>query len=609
MSDVRNIKKGWEIPTKTYSDEPYVVQTDDNAWLCAITTGSGREGQAGQHMISLRSTDKGCTWSEPVAIEPPDGPEASWGVLLKAPGGRIYCFYNHNSDNLREVKADADSTFAPEGICRRVDSLGYFVFKYSDDHGRTWSKQRYTIPLREFAIDRENVYGGDIRFFWNTDRPFIHNGIAYVSVHKVGGFGKGFFTRSEGILLKSENLLSERDPEKITWETLPDGDIGLRTPSGGGPIAEEQSFSVLSDGSFYCVYRTIDGYPACTYSRDGGHTWTEPQYKRYADGRLIKNPRARTLAWGCKNRKFLYWFHNHGGRFIAEHPDRRGLNSYCDRNPVWMCGGVEKDTPEGKIIQWSQPEIILYDDDPFIRMSYPDLVEEDGRYFITETQKDSARVHELDLQLVQDLWNQCESAEVTTEGLVLNVPINGQTLPQTIDAPTLPDFCERDMGRPDYGTKYLRHGFSIDLWVRFDTLEAGQVLLDNRTANGQGFCLQTTACQTVEIIMNDGRTESRWDCEPGMIEPGKRHHIAVVVDGGPKIILFIIDGKVNDGGYFRQFGWGRYNPNLRGVNGADTLRIAPILNGTLSELRIYNRYLRTSEVIGNFRAECADAGN
>ena len=81
-------------------------------------------------------------------------------------------------------------------------------------------------------------------------------------LHKVGGFGEGFMTRSEGVVLASNNLLAEDDPNQIRWETLPDGDVGLRTPPGGGPVADEQSFSVLSDGSFYVVYRTIDGHPA-----------------------------------------------------------------------------------------------------------------------------------------------------------------------------------------------------------------------------------------------------------------------------------------------------------------------------------------------------------
>jgi len=584
-ADPRNITCGHEIPSEGYCDQPYVVKTDDGAWLCVMTTGKGREGQVGQHVVTMRSTDLGKTWSTPVDVEPAGEIEASYAVLLRVPSGRIYCFYNHNTDNLREVIADKPTY--KDGKCRRVDSLGYFVFKYSDDHGLSWSAERCPIPVREMAIDRENPYGGAVRFFWNVGKPFIHDGAAFVSLHKVGGFGEGFFTRSEGVLLKSENILTESDPEKIAWETLPDGDAGLRTPPGGGPIAEEQSYSVLSDGSFYCVYRTVDGHPACAYSRDGGHTWTEPQYKQYADGRAMKHSRAANFAWRCANGKFLYWFHNHGG------------NWYEDRNPVWLCGGVEADTPEGKVIRWSQPEIVLYDDDTFVRMSYPDLVEEDGRYFLTETQKDIARVHEIDPTLLEALWGQFEEGAVATDGLVLSLPKDG-AMPAQADMPALPDFVTRDNARFDHGMKNLCAGFAVDLWLALDSLDAGQVILDSRTDTGQGLALVTTPRGTLEIVLNDGRTGNRWDCDPEMLAPGERHHVAVIVDGGPKIITFVIDGKLCDGGTFRQFGWGRFSPNLRHANGG-ALRIAPGLSGRIETLRIYNRCLRTSEAVGNYR--------
>ena len=432
-NDSRNIRKGLEIPTEHYSDQPYVVKTDDGAWLCCATTGSGEEGSSGQHVISMRSTDMGRSWSPPVAVEPADGPEASYAVMLKASSGRVYIFYNHNTDNVRKVKADV-GPWAPDGYFDRVDSLGYFVFKYSEDHGKSWSAKRYPISIREFECDRNNPYGGKIRFFWNVGKPFAHDGCGYVSHHKVGRMGEGFFAANEGVLLKSTNILTETDPEKIEWETLPDGDDGLKTPPGGGAVSVEQSYSVLSDGSFYCVYRSIDGHPVCTYSRDGGHTWSMPEYKKYADGRLMKNPRAANFAWKCANGKYLYWFHNHGGRFIRGQAGR----GYEDRNPVWLCGGVEADTPEGRVIKWSQPEIVLYDDDPYVRMSYPDLIEEDGRFFLTETQKDTARVHEIDPGLLEGLWGQFGNAAVATEGLIH-------------DPAELPVFNERDHKRADYG--------------------------------------------------------------------------------------------------------------------------------------------------------------
>jgi hypothetical protein len=426
-------------------------------------------------------------------------------------------------------------------------------------------------------------------------KAFTHRGAGYVPLHKVGGFGEGFFTSSEGVLLRSANILTERDASKIKWETLPDGEIGIRTPPGGGPIAEEQSFSTLSDGSMFCVFRTIDGHPAYTYSRDGGRTWEPSQYMRYADGRLMKHPRAANFAWRCENGKFLYWFHNHGGRFIREHPNRRTI-AYEDRNPVWLAGGVEVDSPNGKIIRWTQPEIVLYDDDPIIRMSYPDLVEDGGEYFVTETQKDVARVHKLDPVLLHGLWDQFDAKGAAREGLMLDL---SGPVPASAKAPPFPVFYQRSQ-RADHGKEDLRSGFSLELSMQLATVAPNQVLLDNRTPDGKGLALLTAERGALELIMNDGQTDCRWTSDLGSIAAGRRHHVAVIVDGGPKVITFVIDGILTDGGDHRQFGWGRFSPNLRSAAGANTLRID---SKAVKHLRIYNRHLRTSEAIAASQSE------
>lgn len=604
IPDPRHISHGWNIPSEGYADQPYIVQTDDGAWLCAITTGKGAEGSPGQHVVSMRSANRGRSWEQMVSIEPVDGPEASYVVLLKVPGGRIYAFYNHNTDNVREVKRE------DRGVTRRVDSLGYYVFKYTDDHGRTWSAQRHVIPVREFAADRNNIYGGKIRFFWNVGRPIILGDAALLVLHKVGAMGNGFFAQSEGAFLRSRNILTERDPAKITFETLPDGDIGLRTPAGGGRIAEEQSIAALSDGSLYCVYRTVDGWPANAYSRDGGRTWTPPAYMSYTpDGPRVKHPRAANFVWRCGNGRFLYWFHNHGGPFIAKmHADTTGAtgNPYNDRNPAWLMAGVERDTPQGKRIAWSQPEILLYDDDPFIRMSYPDLVEDGGRFYITETQKNVGRVHEIPTALVDGLFNQFDARTVTREGLALQLPADrpeapadaGQMLPKEVAMPKLPEFHVRDAKRPDHGGADLRAGFSLDLWIKVDSTEPGLPLLDSRDARGRGLVLATANAGRLRITLNDGRSESSWECDTGALRPGTLRHVVATVDGGPKIITFVVDGVLNDGGVDRQFGWGRFSPHLRAPNGDGALRI----DASVRSLRIYQRALRTSEAVGNFRA-------
>ncbi len=589
VPDARHLSNGRLIPDEGYSDQPYIAKASDGAWVCVITTGPGQEGAGGQHVVSMRSVDQGRMWSAPVDVEPSSGPEASYAVVLKVPYGRLYVFYNHNTDNTRQIIGDKPAY--ADGWVRRVDSQGHFVFKYSDDDGRTWSAQRFEIPQRDFAIDKRNPYGGKIKFFWTVGKAFLHKGAGYVPLHKVGGFGEGFFTSSEGVLLRSANIATERDASKLTWETLPDGDIGIRTPAdGGGPIAEEHSFAELSDGSLFCVFRTIDGHSAFTYSRDGGRTWEPSQYMRYDDGRLMKHPRAANFAWRAINGKFLYWFHNHGGRFIREHPRRRTI-AYEDRNPVWLVGGVETDSPKGKVIRWSQPEIALYDDDPMMRMSYPDLVEADGKYFLTETQKEIARLHEIDGKLLEGLWGQFENRGAATEGLLLDA--KG---PKEVEAPKLPAFLRRARG--GHGTDDLRTGFTIDLWLNLASPAAGQTLLDNRTAEGVGLLIQTTGNGAVGIALNDGRTESLWTSDPGMLRAGVRHHLAAIVDGGPKIVSFVIDGKFNDGGNDRQFGWGRYNPNLRSGEGGAKLRIG----AGVDRVRVYSRALRVSEAIGNWRA-------
>lgn len=563
--DPRHLAQGLEIPRENYCDQPYLVRLADGTWVCLLTTGRGVEGQRGQHIIGTRSSDQGRTWSTPVDLEPADGPEASWVVPLLLPSGRICAFYTYNSANLRQVLSD-------QGPIGRVDTLGDLVMKVSDDGGRSWSAERWPVPVREFAIDRENPYGGRVRFFWGVGKPHLADGRALLGLSKVGGFGVGFMTRSEGFFMRSDNLATESDPARVEWLTLPDGDVGLRAPVG--PIAEEHNLVHLGGPHLYCTYRTIDGHPCAAYSHDWGHSWTPPSYLAYTPGgRLVKHPRAANFVRRFSGGKLLYWFHNHGGRW------------YEDRNPAWLCGGEIRDGQ----VHWSQPEIALYDDDPAVRMSYPDFLEEpDGTIFVTETQKTVARVHRLEAALVRGLWS-ADTALVARDGLVLELAGEALKPGATAVAPKLPELA-------------ARAGFSLDLWLKLDDLGAGQCLLDSRDGSGAGLRLLTTDRGAVALVLSDGRTTAFWDCDAGLLTAGAWHHVAAIVDGGPKIITFVVDGALGDGGAQRQFGWGRFSPYLRAPNGAATMLLAPSLRGALGQLRIYDRALRTAEAVGNWRA-------
>lgn len=559
VADPRDIRTGSPIPDEGYCDQPYVVVTADGAWLATLTTGPGREGDKGQHVVSTRSTDRGRTWTGLVDIEPSDGPEASWVVPLITPTGRVYAFYTYNGDNVRQLR----------GKPIRADTIGHYVYKFSDDGGRSWSEERYRLPLRRTACDRGNDWSGRVQIFWGIDKPMVTDSSAMFAFTKLG---KYMLEQGEGWLFRSDNILSETDPAGIRWELLPDGDRGLRGERFGS-VQEEHNVVALGDGSLYCVWRTTLGHPCSAYSRDGGHTWTKPEPMTYSPGgRIVKTPRACPMLWRTAGGKFLFWYHNHSSK------------SYQGRNPVWISGGVERDG----YVHWSEPEILLYDRDPAGRMSYPDLIEEDGRFWVTETNKTIARVHEVDPTLLEGLWRQSEAKRVSRDALLVDAGPE-QLASGPIDIPGPLNLTRSG-------------GMTVEVWLRNGSLAAGQVLLDCRTADGRGFLLETTDTGGLRLQLADGRATAAWDSDPGQLRPGQLHHVVAIVDAAPRIVSFIVDGRFCDGGPARDYGWGRYPEDLGDVAGSGKLRVGTPASTGLQRVRLYARYLRTSEAVASFRA-------
>jgi hypothetical protein len=230
-------------------------------------------------------------------------------------------------------------------------------------------------------------------------------------------------------------------------------------------------------------------------------------------------------------------------------------------------------------------------------MSYPDLVVEDGAYYVTETQKNIGRVHEIPKPLLKGLFGQFDARAVSTNGLVVNLP-SGGAMPGRSKMPRLPGFNFSDRTRPDHGVKDARTGFSLDLGLTLDSLAPGRALLDTRLPSGQGILVSTVDGGALRIVLHDGRELAVWDSDRGVLKAGQPHHVVITVDGGPKIITFVVDGVLCDGGDERQFGWGRYSPTLRTPNGSEEM----LIDSAVRSLRVYNRALTTSEAVGNYRA-------
>lgn len=553
--DARNIAHGREIPSMGYADMPLVVMLNDGAWLCTLTTGPGEEGAHGQTIASTVSRDRGQTWSDLVFIEPSvnePGHESSWAVPFHVAHqgepdiGRVYVFYVHNGDRITEAPG------MPEATRHRVDMLGWLMYRWSDDGGSTWlGPRRIEIPVT--WADLNNTFGGTVQMFWGIDEPVVSEGEVLLAFTKIRRHLVG---STEGWVLASDNLLKQSDPTLHNWQMLSSGNTGAPETWRGlrsetyfaGTQAEHDLTALTKPGHLLMLNRTDKGLVSESWSKDNGRTWTEPAPARYADGSLIRHPRANVKIWTIKPGTYLLWHHNHGG------------TSFQDRNPAWLSVGIEKD---GRIL-WSQPEIVLYDPDPDVRISYPDLIIENGSFSLTETQKSVARVHPLSSDLVRGLFAQFDA----------------ETEPPA-DALTSAQQVSLSQGE----------GFSIALRVPREALADGQLVAQD--AAHKAWAIRGIDGDRIQIELATGNDIFRWTSGPIPSTSDDAHDIVIIIDGGPSIMTIIADGKLQDGSGERQFGWARLPESL------DTFTLMP---GDSGDVQIFARALTTSEACAWTRA-------
>ena len=84
------------------------------------------------------------------------------------------------------------------------------------------------------------------------------------------------------------------------------------------------------------------------------------------------------------------------------------------------------------------------------------------------------------------------------------------------------------------------------------------------------------------------------------------NHVVFTVDGASRTIMSVVNGKLSDGGTVRSHGWAHLGSHfdiaggggIGNVDGGPTCVVDP--NAVLM-VRVYNRYLSTTEAIGNWR--------
>ena len=179
----------------------------------------------------------------------------------------------------------------------REDTTGQVRCRFSDDDGLTWSDAAYDFPIAPSAISHpdpnvppswivyQNVFvtpenhvlAPFTRWASHTYDPAVE-----LSLNLLEHWSEIFF-------LRFENILSERDPNKLvatTWPKAPHG-IQVENPYRPGvSVAQEPTVQALSDGRLICVFRTLTGANFYALSEDDGRSWDKPRVLRYEPGAI-----------------------------------------------------------------------------------------------------------------------------------------------------------------------------------------------------------------------------------------------------------------------------------------------------------------------------------
>jgi hypothetical protein len=212
---------------------------------------------------------------------------------------------------------------------------------------------------------------------------------------------------------------------------------------------------------------------------------------------------------------------------------------------------------------------------------------------------------------------QHEYASVTREGLVYES--NAALGPgDTWQIPALPG---------------LRNGgFSLELWLEVADTGTSQRILGSHGQRHRGFQIATAPDGAIRISLSDARHRHwldvvdgaldgqpgpaqqlismrawTWESDRGALQPGKVHHLVFIVDGLANIVSIVVDGRLCDGGTDRIQGWWRLNPWMDDINDQGICHVAEGFQGRIHRMRLYSRYLRTSEAVGNYQAGLEEA--
>ena len=385
----------FEVATLCKNESNCTVFLNDGTWFTTWSQGS-YEHAVDERIVYSTSRDQGRTWSAPRAIVNSSKEyRVAYGAPFVVPEtGRLYLFF-HAGAQVEWQDPAYDS--------------GFFHFVYSDDNGATWSERRQ-VPLPDRDV---NIFpGGRLHGWLNHSPAVMPEGDVLLPFSAF--YRSGFYRRSwilnpaEAGVIRLDNILTERDAEKLTFTVLPEGPRGIRVdtlaqlnnpalkrltdfakgkPEDSAYNCQELTLVGLKDGRWFGVVRTFLGSPGFTVSADRGKTWTavEPLCSRPGGPPLHHPMTMCPIASLSDGRIILLFTNNDGSERGAKHVWEGNGRT---RNPQWFA--IAKQVPGEKRnggLVFGEPRILVEVDDSGeanlkTGISMPQFWERDGRYFV-----------------------------------------------------------------------------------------------------------------------------------------------------------------------------------------------------------------------------------
>ena len=228
------------LTTGQHNDFPALALCADGSLLAIWRRASGHVVEVGADLVASRSRDLGSTWSTPTVILADAMFDQRDPSLQRLRSGRLTLTYFKSADTTPAVQ----------------DS----VFRYSDDHGATWSAEvslPFTTTLWRAVHGMTELANGNLLAYASG----INTGDTYTQSRSLLSTDGGVTWGSEATIAVS----ASQNFNELCVDTLPDGNLMalVRSDNGSGGGTNPGIYrSVSTNGgvSWSAPVKVIDGY-------------------------------------------------------------------------------------------------------------------------------------------------------------------------------------------------------------------------------------------------------------------------------------------------------------------------------------------------------------